>query len=152
MAASSLTVTEVAAIWSAVAATLTFLAACLAVWAAFKAPKKAAEFAERLRVLSSLAEEKSRLRRTVLQTLLRERARISSPDSVSMLNIIDYAFHDAPIVRSAFGNFLLVADGSENHAARVQRYQDIVAAILELEGFGDKIDRSTIDRGYFPQS
>jgi len=150
--AATLTVVDIAAIWSAIAASFTFLAASLAVWAAFKAPKKAAEFAEHLRVQSSRAEEKTRLRRTVLQTMLRERARISSPDSVAALNIIDYAFHDAPAVRSAFGAFLLVANGAENHNARVQRYQDIIATILDFEGLGSEVDRATIDRGYFPIS
>jgi hypothetical protein len=63
----------------AVAAVFTFMAACVAVWASFSAPRRAAEFAERLRAQGQLAEEERRTKLWVFTTLMQFRSQILNP-------------------------------------------------------------------------
>jgi hypothetical protein len=135
----------------AVAAVATFLAACVAVWATFRAPKVAAEFAEALRTATSRADEQRRQKLFIFATLLENRAHIVAPACVSALNLIDLVFIDDREVRDALVHFRSSTDGPASNAERtVERYLFIIEKIARNIGLSEKITISDIQTPYYP--
>jgi len=142
---------EVAATIQAAAAVLTFLAACVAVFATLKAPQRAARLAEDLRVQNEKAEAGHREKYRIFRVLMEHRGRnISALEPVNALNMIDVAFHDDRPVRDAFANLLRFANGPEFAHQRIAAYLDIVVAMAKVLGFSAKVAKTEIDRGYYP--
>lgn len=137
----------------AVAAVFTFLAACVAVWAAFRAPKLAAAFAEELRQRSTAADEARRQKIWILSTLMQHRATFEFPDAVNALNAISLVFVEDQEVRDAYTHFLAAAGrkGSEfQHAELRERYLALIEKIVRNLGMNRKITVADIHEGYFP--
>ncbi|MEE2916503.1 MAG: DUF6680 family protein [Pseudomonadota bacterium] len=136
----------------AISAVLTFLAASCAVWATFRAPKLAAEFAEKLRADSQKDDEERRLKLWILTTLMQNRAAIAGPNAVSALNLIDIVFSDAVEVRQAWKHFLSAAEEDPYSADRIkERYLAICEKISRHLGLSDRIAVSDIQAVYYPQ-
>jgi hypothetical protein len=135
----------------AIAAVATFFAACLAVWASFRAPKLAAQFAEELRAASARADEQRRQKMFIFTTLLQNRAHIANPDCVSALNFIDIVFIDDREVRDALVHFRAATDASPASVERtVERYLSIIEKMARNIGLNDKITISDIQSYYYP--
>jgi hypothetical protein len=139
-----------AAVVQAGAAVVTVGAALIAAWITWRAPHRAAELAERLRVQNEAAKTVLDEKLRIFRVLMDHRGRnISAPAPVDALNMIVVAFADDNEVREAFARFLEVINGAENASARVERYIDILAVMARSLGF-ESVRRSEINRGYFP--
>ena len=142
---------EIIPAWvQAVAGVATFFAACLAVWATFQAPKRAAELAENLRRGNDKADSEQRSKAYVLETLLRHRASILHPDAVNALNLIDIVFIDVIDVREVFQQFLNSAVEQSPFELKIERYNIIIERIVRHLGMNDRIKASDIQRSYHP--
>ena len=136
----------------AVAAVSTFLAACVAVWATFRAPKTAAYFAETLRSTNERIEESRRLKLFVFTTLMQFRSQIASYNSVAALNLIDVVFMDSKEVREAWRDFhLSTAATPFVMATTVERYHAIIEKISRDLGLNQEITISDIRQSYYPK-
>lgn len=136
----------------AFAAGATFLAAVLAVWATFRAPKLAAQFAERLRVEGQKGEEERRLKVQVFTTLMQNRAQIAGSNAVSALNVIDVVFCESPEVREAWRHFRLATDEQPYSAEKVvERYLSIIEKMARDLGLARSITISDIQACYYPE-
>jgi hypothetical protein len=131
------------------AAVVTMLAAALAVYIAAKAPRWAAEFADRYRRDSESAEERERIRRHVMMMLVKGRSQIIHPDTVSAINTVDVAFFDVPAVRSAHRVFFNTSLANDPEAT-VRAYHDLVNAVVAANGMGDHITPADMQMGYYP--
>lgn len=135
----------------AVAAVATFLAACVAVWASFQAPKLAAQFAEQLRSKSITSDELRRQKYIIFVTLLENRSHIAAANCVSALNLIDLIFVDDKEVRSALAHFLVAAeDPNATDDRRVECFYSIIEKISRNLGLSDKITIADIRTRYYP--
>ena len=142
---------DVGAAWiQAGAAVATFMAACVAVWATFKAPKRAAEIAEQLRRTNDKADSERRSKAFILETLLRHRASIIHADAVNALNLIDIIFIDVPEVREAYQQFWNATAEPTPWELKVERYNTIIERIVRHLGMNDHIKASDIQRSYHP--
>lgn len=142
---------EIGAAWiQAGAAVATFLAACVAVWATFKAPERAAAIAEQLRQANDKADSERRSKAFILETLLRHRASIIHADAVNALNLIDIIFIDVPDVREAYHQFWNATADPNPAELRVERYNAIIEKIVRHLGMSEKIKASDIQRSYHP--
>ena len=136
----------------AAAAIATFFASILAVWAAFRAPRLAAEFAENLRAISSVQDENRRLKLFIFSTLMQHRGSILAEDSLSAINLIDVVFVTSHQVREARRDFMVAAN-SEPFVANsmVERFFNIIHAITRDLGLNDQITISDIRSVYYPR-
>ncbi|MBI1686850.1 DUF6680 family protein [Caulobacter hibisci] len=136
----------------AIASALTFLAACVAVWASFRAPRLAAQFAEQLRRDSAQSDEQRRLKMMIFTTLLQNRAHISHPDCVTALNLIDLAFIDDREVRDALAHFRAATDDTIRREGdrAAERFLVIIEKISRSLGMSDRITISDIRTPYYP--
>lgn len=136
----------------AVAAVATFLAACVAVWATFRAPSLAAEFAEGLRASSQQAEEERRLKLWIFSTLMQRRRMIVSHDAASALNLIDVVYRDSRDVRAAWRSFLQAACERPSSPEKiVERYHSILEKMALALGLSETISISDIHASYWPE-
>jgi hypothetical protein len=138
----------------AVAAMLTFLAAALAVWATFRAPKVAAEFAERLRSDAQREVELRNQKLLIFANLMQFRAQMLHPNAVGALNLIDVVFADSPEVRIALRHFHEEAKKSDEAFSgdRLrERYLSIIEKIARDMGLSEKITISDIQNSYYPR-
>lgn len=142
----------------AAAALLTALAACaafgislVALKATYEAPKRAAELAEDLRASSQKNEENRRLKLWVFTTLLQHRGSITSPESVSALNLIDVVFIDDAEVRQSWKSFLISTDEQPFYPVKVvERYLTIIEKISRSLGMSNQITVADVQKGYYP--
>lgn len=142
---------QVAGSVQAIAAVATFFAACLAVWASFRAPKLAAKFAEELRTASARADEQRRQKMLIFATLLQNRAHIAHPDCVSALNFIDIVFIDDREVRDALVHFRAATDANPASVERtIERYLSIIEKMARNLGLSDRVTISDIQNYYYP--
>jgi len=136
----------------ALAAVATFFAAALAVWATFKAPKRAAEFAEGLRLANMEADERRRMKLTIFSNLMQYRAQILNPNAIGSLNLIDLIFRDVPEVRLAWAHFLAAANEKPFSSAKLmERYYGIIEKMARHLNLADEITISDIENTYYPQ-
>jgi hypothetical protein len=136
----------------AIAAILTLGAAGLAVWATFRAPKLAAEFAEKLRNDTQSIEEQRRMKLYILTTLMQYRGQISNYNSVSALNLIDLVFADSQEVRGAWKHFnQATAAVPFSNETTMERYRQIINCIARDVGLNDKLSIQDIETAYFPK-
>ena len=144
---------DIPAVIQAAAACLTFLAACVAVWATLRAPQRAAQLAERLRVENEAAQAIRQERYRLFRVLMDHRGRnISAREPVDALNMVDVAFYDEPKVRQAITRFLKYANGAEFAQHRIDAYMDLLTAMAAVLGFSDFVTRDDLNRGYWPLS
>lgn len=137
----------------AAAAIATFLAACVAVWATFRAPRLAAEFAESLRAMSQKREEERRLKLWIFSMLMQHRRSIAHNDAVSALNLIDVVYRDSKDVRDAWRSFLKATDERPSSAEKiVERYHAILGKMAGSLGLGDTIAIDDIHASYYPDA
>jgi hypothetical protein len=136
----------------AAAAIATFFASLSAVWAAFRAPKIAAEFAENLRANSSAQDENRRLKLFIFSTLMQHRGSILAEDSLSAINLIDVVFVSSPQVREARRDFMNAAT-TEPFVANslIERFFNMIHSITQDLGLNEKITISDIRSVYFPR-
>lgn len=136
----------------AIASVLTLGAAALAVWATFRAPKLAAEFAEKLRENAQALEEQKRLKLFVLTTLMQFRGQIANPNSVAALNLIDLVFSASPEVRNAWRHFNDATKAQPySNEATMERYRQIINCIARDVGLSGDLTVQDIGTSYFPQ-
>jgi hypothetical protein len=136
----------------AVAAIATFFAALVAVWATFRAPKVAAQFAEDLRRNGAVIEEQRRLKLLIFTNLLQYRAQISHENSVASLNLIDVVFIDSDEVRQAWKDFKMAAHTEPfNGVAVIERYHGIINCIARDLKLSGKISIGDIRDSYYPR-
>jgi hypothetical protein len=136
----------------AVAAVLTFGAAGLAVWATFRAPKLAAEFAERLRADAQVDDEKRRMKLFVFTTLMQYRAAILNPNCVAALNLIDVAFIDDTKTREAWKDFCHATDPKNNLTQSItERYIQILDKMAQGLGLSSQISIFDVRACYYPE-
>ncbi|MCC4295013.1 DUF6680 family protein [Brevundimonas aurantiaca] len=142
---------EAGAAWvQAIAAIATFGAACVAVWATFSAPKRAAEIAEELRRTNDRIDAERRSQSYILETLLRHRGNIIHGDAVNALNLIDIVFMNALDVREAYQQFWNATAEPTPWELKVERYNTIIERIIRHLGMSDHIKASDIQRSYHP--
>ncbi|HJV43172.1 DUF6680 family protein [Caulobacter sp.] len=137
--------------WQAIAGIATFAAACVAVWASFRAPKLAAEFAEKLR-RDAFASERARLMQIdLLFELMKHRNRYTYSDIYPSLNLIDLVFSESPPIRQAWHQFFLsVTDQGAVNSLRQERYNKIIEEIVRYLGLGDQINSLNVQMAYVP--
>ena len=137
----------------AIAAILTLGAAGLAVWATFRAPKLAAQFAEQLRTDSQLDDEKRRLKLYVFTTLMQYRAAIANPNCVAALNLIDVAFIDDLGTRNAWKDFCHATDPKNSLIHTItERYIQILDKMSQGLGLSSQISIFDVRACYYPES
>lgn len=136
----------------AVAAVATFLAACVAVWATFKAPERAALFAEKLRETTVKAERAENARMSIFTTMMEYRGHIASIENVRVMNLIDVTFSDRPMVRQAWRHFNdeTLRQPADNSAI-FRKYLEMLDTIASDLGMGGRITRSDIETVYYPE-
>lgn len=132
----------------AVAAIATFLAAALAVWATITAPRRAAAFAEDLRVKNQRADEERRQKVWVLTTLMQNRATIKYAHAA--LNVIDVIFVGSAEVRAAWRHFLAGATPN-NDRVTIERYLALIEKIAADLGLGGALTVADIHNAYYPE-
>lgn len=133
------------------AAVLTMGAAIIALVIASKAPRLAAKYAEQYRRDNAKADERDRLRMSVLLMLLRGRKQLLHQDSVAALNIVDLAFADVPAVRNAHRVFVRTTFGGKPEEI-VSAYHVLILAAADAVGLGDTIGSDDLHNGYYPES
>jgi hypothetical protein len=138
--------------WQAISGIATFLAACIAVWASFRAPKLAAEFAEKLRSNAFAAERARIMQLDLLFDLMKRRNSFTYSDVYSSLNLIDLVFVESAPVRQAWHQFYLsVMDPNAVQSLRQERYNKIVEEIVRHLGLGDQISSLNVQMAYVPK-
>jgi hypothetical protein len=138
--------------WQAIAGVATFCAALVAVWATFKAPERAAQFAETLRLQSAEEEQSKRLKLWVFTTLMQYRSAIANINAVSALNVIDVVFHDDRDVRDAWRLFLTCANTKPlNSAMLIDRYNAILEKMSRNLNLLTSITVFDIQNSYYPE-
>lgn len=146
-----MTASEWASWAQAVAGLATFAAACVAVKAAYDAPKRAAEFAERLRSQSAKSEMMRQAKLNVFSNLLQYRGQILNPHAVASLNVIEIAFEDAKDVRLAWKHFYAaIQENPSSNDKIVERYLGIVQAMARHLSMGDSITVEDVKTYYYP--
>lgn len=137
----------------AIAAVATFLAAALAVLAAFRAPTLAARFAEKLRVDSQREQERRNAKLNVFATLMQFRAQMANPVAVGALNLIDVVYCESQEVRDAWRHFHAAASAPEGQFSGErlrERYLAIIAAMARDLGLQKTITIGDIQMAYYP--
>lgn len=130
----------------------TFGAACIAVKAAYDAPKRAAEFAETLRADAIKADEDRRLKLLVFTNLMQFRAQILNPTAIASLNLIDVVYRDHREVREAW-RYFLSATAQEPHVVEVvhERYRAIIEKMARALGLDADITVEDVKNIYYPK-
>ena len=140
-----------AATIQAIAGVATFLAACMAVWATLRAPRLAAEFAEKLRADALRAEEARRQKFYIFATLMQYRTQIMNSDAVAALNLIDLAYRDSRDVRLAWKYFHAATLETPSSPERIiERFNAIIEKMAKDLGLGDQITVEDIKTTYYP--
>lgn len=130
----------------------TFGAACVAVRAAYDAPKRAAEFADRLRADGQRAEEDRRVRLNIFANLMQCRAQMGSPLAAASLNLIDVVFRDDKEVREAWQHFLLAVSERPYSGDRArERYLAIIEKMARSLGLSAEITVADVQHAYYPE-
>lgn len=132
------------AIFSAIATAL----AAIATW---RAPTAAAKLAESLRRDAEHDHERQRQKVAIFSTLMQERARIYSEESVRALNLIDVVFNESRDVREAWSE-LYLAFGMTPLQQHVidERLRRLLAAISKNIGLADGLRSDDLGRVYRP--
>ena len=137
----------------AVAAVATFLAACVAVWAALRAPRLAAEFAERLRVQNQHIDEERRLQLGVFSTLMQFRRQPMNAHTTAALNLIDVYYINAAEVRHAWKHLYAAAVERPFSPERfTERYYGLLEKMARHLGLTDKISVTDIGTAYYSEA
>jgi len=121
------------------------LAAIFSAFAAWKAPKWAAKSAAEYQQI----EEKLRLRRFVLFTLMQERERMYTPSAVQAYNSIDIVFHDQKKVREAWADLYHALRGGTPEL-QAEKNRVLIREMAIVMGFEDDIGRDDLSRTYYP--
>lgn len=133
------------------AAIVTAIAALTALAIAYKAPKLAAEWAERYRSQSEVEAEKQRLRNLVFISLMKCRRTILHADAIAALNLIDIAFKDCEAVRTAYRSFTEATLAVPYYGeVIVERYYALIEKLAIEMGYGDEITIFDVRNGYYP--
>ncbi|RNJ63853.1 MAG: hypothetical protein EDM03_05670 [Porphyrobacter sp. IPPAS B-1204] len=133
------------------AALCTLLTAVVAVYFAAKAPKKAAEWAEKYRRQSEQASEREKLRMQVFVALMKCRSQLLHQDALAALNLVDVAFSDVPAVREAYRSFHDATGEDPSSAEKIiERYHALIDKVSQAVGMADQISVSDIRAGYYP--
>lgn len=132
------------------AAVLTMVAAMAAAVIAWRAPKMAAEYAERYRRENAKIDERDRLRMHTLQALLRGRKQLLHQDSVAALNFVDLAFADDLEVRNAHRAFVRLTYGGTPEQI-VAAYHELILSAARSVGLGAELQSDDIHNGYYPE-
>jgi hypothetical protein len=138
----------------ALAAVMTFFAATLAVWATFRAPRLAAEFAENLRAGSQREAELRHQKLVILSNLMQYRSQMLHPNAIGALNLIEVVFVDSPEVRVASRHFHeeTTKQNEAFSADRLrERYLGIIEKIARDMGLSDRITLTDIQNSYYPK-
>jgi hypothetical protein len=137
----------------AIAAMATFFAAALAVWAAFRAPKLAAKFAENLRSSNLKIEEERRQKVVLFGTLLEHRGSLGSFQSVSAVNLTDLIYASCPDVRNARKDFMEAAKADPfEFIALYERYLALIGAMARELGLDDRLTIADIRSAWLPKN
>jgi hypothetical protein len=137
----------------AIAAVATFLAAALAVWATFRAPRLAAQFAEQLRVASQKEQEARSAKYLIFANLMQFRSQMLNPNAVASLNLIDVVFRDAREVRDAWRHFQAATQEEPYSFDRIrERYLAIIEKIARDLGLSESITIADIQNSYYPRA
>jgi len=138
---------------TAIAAMLAFLVALSAMFAAWRAPRAAARFADDLRKQAQAAESKQQMRMWVFSMLMKCRKQLANQDAISALNLVDVAFMDEEPVRVALRSFNEASIEKPFEAVRlVERYHVLIEKIADAMGFQSKITSFDIRAGYYPEA
>ena len=133
------------------ASTLTLGAAIVAAVIAARAPKQAAQYAERYRRETARLDEQAAFQTYIFRALMKGRSEIANVDSRAAINLVEAAFPNDAAVRTAKRLFTRAADAQPFDAERLARcYLDLIAAVANAVDLGDVIDRADIEAGYYP--
>jgi hypothetical protein len=137
-----------------IAAFLSFLATVAAVIATWRGPRSAAELAERMREKSERDGEDRRMKIQVFSTLLQERATIHSPESVRMLNSIDFVFSKSPKVRDAWADLYSIfqTDVGPHPQLRDEKIRVLLKEMAADLGLSDTLKVDDLGRTYYPNA
>ncbi|WP_334655698.1 DUF6680 family protein [Sphingomonas panaciterrae] len=127
------------------------VAAIAALVIAWRAPKMAAEFAERLRAQNQATEELQRFQMNVFATLMRCRAEILNPEARAAINSVDVAFAAHAEVRDARRLFFeAVSQQPVNSERIIERYHGLIETVARALGLGSIITGFDVRAGYYP--
>ncbi len=127
------------------------IATACAVIATWRAPTAAAKLAEALRRDAERDYERQKQKVRIFSTLMQERARIYSEDSVRALNLIDVVFNESREVREAWSELFLAFHMTplQQHVID-ERLRRLLAAISTNIGLADGLRNDDLGRVYRP--
>lgn len=137
-----------------VTAVFSALATALAAYATWRAPRGAAELAERLRREAESASRREALQYEVFAALMQSRGgHFVSAEAVRAYNMIDVAFVDVPTVRDAWADLYAYynAQRSLPDHVREERSRRLLIAMAAELGVGDRLRPDDFTRVYFPK-
>lgn len=136
------------------AATMAALAALFTVIATFRAPMKAAHFADQLRREGEMSQDRRRIKMAVFTTIVQERVGLWSPDAVRALNLIEVAFYDVREVRECWVALYETFDATKKIPEHVQkeRLRALLTAMAKDLGLGGALGMADFERVYYPVS
>jgi Flp pilus assembly protein CpaB len=128
------------------------IATGLAAFATWRAPRAAAELAEKLRRDSEKAQERSRQKFEVFATLMQNRAAIYAENAVRALNSIDLVFYDSRSVRDAWVELYLAFNNSQvmKSSGHEEKIRQLLTVMAQDIGLGDELRSVDISRVYLP--
>ena len=132
------------------AAMFSAIAGVFAPIATWRSPIAAARLAEELRRKAQREDEKLRL----FTTLMQERTRIDAYDAVRALNLIDVVFSTSGTVRDAWAQLLAGLTSATQVPPHVtqERLQKLLAAMAADLGLAEQLRVDDFSRSYFPTS
>lgn len=124
--------------------------AAIATW---RAPAAAAKLAESLRRDAERQNERQRQKLKVFASLMQERARVYSDDSIRALNLIDVVFNECRDVREAWSELFLAFQMNPlvEHVID-ERLRKMLAAIAKDIGLSDELRNDDLGRVYYPNA
>ena len=90
----------------------------------------------------------------IFATLMQERATIASPDSVRMLNSIDFVFFDSPRVRESWAELFNIfqTQGIPHPQLREEKLRLLLKEMAKDVGLSDTLKVDDLGRIYFPNA
>ncbi|MDR3460945.1 MAG: hypothetical protein P4L76_01365 [Beijerinckiaceae bacterium] len=144
--------TENVEIPATIAAVASAVATAFAAYASWRAPRAAAELAERLRRDAERADERRRQKFFIFANLMQDRSSIYSDNAVKSLNLIDVVFHDSRSVREAWAELFLTFSNQAimQGQGHDEKLRQLLVAMAKDLGLSEQFGVADLSRVYYP--